>query len=518
MVFVCIALFSVPAAFAAQSAVNLGTAGNFVIVAKSGISTTGTTSIVGDIGVSPAAATFITGFGLIIDPSNQFSSSSLVTGKIYAADYTPPTPINMGIAIGDMQTAYTDAAGRTLPDHTELGAGDISGMTLAPGLYKWGTGVIINNGVTLDCAGDANGVYIFQIAKTLTVGNGAIVTLSGGCQAKNIFWQVAGQATLGTTSSFQGNILGQTAIVLNNGATLYGRALAQTAVTLDASAFPVAVLAPTPVLTSIVISPLLANVVIGFPLQLSATHLDQFGNPIATNIYYASSNPSIATVNPTNGLVTAVSSGNAIITASSGSVSGSADITVTSSPAPPVVIIPIPNGGGYCLVGYAISSPASVDMVSGTAKIPVTVKYTGTCSGIVSITATVPAGWTATSANTTLMGINHPSQTVNIIVTAPSNAVTSSIAITGAASKKTFTTSTTVNVAAIQSTTPAATTPASNTPATTTQPPLTGTPSVTGTEQNGYMIPALAIIIAAIVAIALYAAYKIHKKSKIKHV
>src|SRR3989338_7131225 len=111
---------------AAQPAVNLGTAGNFVILAKSGISTTGTTSIVGDIGVSPIDSTAITGFGLIADSSNTFSTSSLVTGKAYAADYAPPTPTKMTTAVSDMETAYTDAAGRTLPDATELGAGDRS--------------------------------------------------------------------------------------------------------------------------------------------------------------------------------------------------------------------------------------------------------------------------------------------------------------------------------------------------------------------------------------------------------
>jgi hypothetical protein len=184
--------------------------------------------------VSPAAATFITGFGLIADASNQFSTSSLVTGKVYAPGYAVPTPANMTTAVSDMQTAYTNAAGRTLPAATELGAGNISGKTLAPGLYKWGTGVTIPTDVTL--SGGANDVWIFQIAQTLTVGNGAHVNLSGGAQAKNIFWQVAGQTTLGTTAVFNGNILCQTAIVLNTGATLNGRALAQTAVTLNANA------------------------------------------------------------------------------------------------------------------------------------------------------------------------------------------------------------------------------------------------------------------------------------------
>ncbi|MFA6472371.1 MAG: ice-binding family protein, partial [Candidatus Latescibacterota bacterium] len=133
----------VAGAFVSPAAVNLGSAGNFAILTKTGISTTGTTSIVGDIGVSPITATGITGFGLIADSSNTYSISSLVTGKIYASDYAPPTPTNMTTAVSNMETAYTDAAGRTLPDATELGAGDITSMTLAPGLYKWGTGVLI---------------------------------------------------------------------------------------------------------------------------------------------------------------------------------------------------------------------------------------------------------------------------------------------------------------------------------------------------------------------------------------
>ncbi|MBU0675626.1 MAG: Ig-like domain-containing protein [Proteobacteria bacterium] len=215
--------------------VDLGTAGDFVILSKAGVSTTGTTAIVGDIGVSPSAASYLTGFGLIMDPSNEFSKSALVTGKLYAADYAVPTPAKMTTAISNMETAYTDAAGRSLPDFTELYAGNITGLTLVPGLYKWGSGVLISSGgVTL--TGGANDVWIFQIAQDLTVADGgAIVTLGGNAQAKNIFWQVAGQATLGTTAQFKGIILCKTAIVLNTGATLVGRALAQTETTLIAN-------------------------------------------------------------------------------------------------------------------------------------------------------------------------------------------------------------------------------------------------------------------------------------------
>jgi len=218
-----------------RAPVNLGTAGNFVILAKTGVSTTGTTAVVGDVGASPVAATYLTGFSLIADSTNTFSTSYYVVGKLYAADYATPTPAVMTTAISDMETAFTDAAGRTTPDFTELGAGDISGQTLVPGLYKWGTGVLITSaGVTL--SGGPDDVFIFQIAGNLTVNNSAMVTLIGGAQAKNVFWQVSGQATLGTAVDFQGILLSQTLISLNTGTKMNGRALAQTAVTLNATA------------------------------------------------------------------------------------------------------------------------------------------------------------------------------------------------------------------------------------------------------------------------------------------
>lgn len=211
----------------------LGTAGAFVILAKAAVTTTGTTSVVGDIGLSPAAGSYYTGFGEALHASNVYSTSSLVTGKMYAADYAVPTPANLTTAVLDMQNAFTDAANRTLPTATELGAGNIDGMTLAPGLYKWGTGLNIPSNVTL--SGATNDVWIFQIGEDLTVGNGAIITLSGGAQAKNVFWQVSGQAVLGTTADFKGNVLCQTQIVMNTGAVVLGRMLAQTAITVDAN-------------------------------------------------------------------------------------------------------------------------------------------------------------------------------------------------------------------------------------------------------------------------------------------
>lgn len=213
----------------------LGTAGNFAVLAKSGVSVTGTSTVVGNVGLSPAARSYITGFSETLDATNVFATSGIVTGKIYASDMAPPSPSDMTTAISDMETAFTDAAGRTSPDFTELYAGDISGRTLSPGVYKWGTGVLITSaGVTL--SGSANDVWIFQIAQDLIVGNGAIVTLSNGARAKNVFWQVSGQTMLGTTTNFKGVLLCKTQIILQTGAVMNGRALAQTNVTLDASA------------------------------------------------------------------------------------------------------------------------------------------------------------------------------------------------------------------------------------------------------------------------------------------
>jgi hypothetical protein len=204
--------------------VNLRSAGSFVILTKSGVTNVPTSAITGDVGTSP-----ITGAAIGLECAE-------VTGTIYTVDAAGPAcriedPVKLTTAIGDMELAYNDASGRTLPDYTELGAGDISGMTLTPGLYKWSSSVGITTGVTL--SGGSEDVWIFQIAADLNVESGAIVTLAGGAQAKNIYWQVAGQATLKTSAQCKGIILCQTLIAMQTGAKLNGRAMAQTAVTLE---------------------------------------------------------------------------------------------------------------------------------------------------------------------------------------------------------------------------------------------------------------------------------------------
>ena len=224
-----------PLAAVGPTAVNLGTAGDFAILTKSGISTTGVTSITGDIGVSPAAATAMTGFGLIMDTNGQSSHTPIVIGKAYASDYAAPTPAKMTTAVSDMETAFTTANGLTTPAPiVDLYAGDISGRILPPGLYKWSTGVLVTSaGVTL--TGGPNDTWVFQIAQNLTINNNAKITLLGGAQAKNIFWVVSGQSTIGSNANVSGNILSKTLVSMNTGSRLTGRLLAQTAVTLNAS-------------------------------------------------------------------------------------------------------------------------------------------------------------------------------------------------------------------------------------------------------------------------------------------
>jgi len=223
---------AIPAASSAATSVYLGSAGNFSILAKTGISTTGATHVNGNMAVSPIASTAITGFSLI-QKAPTYSKSALVTGNIFAASYAAPTPAHLTTAIGAMQNAYANAAGRLNPTKTNLGSGSIGGLTIKPGLYKWTSNVSIPANVTL--SGSSTGIWIFQVAGTLNVASGQKVLLAGGALNKNIFWQVAGVTTMGTGSVLHGVVLDKTGIILKTGAKLYGKALAQTAVTLDAS-------------------------------------------------------------------------------------------------------------------------------------------------------------------------------------------------------------------------------------------------------------------------------------------
>ncbi len=208
--------------------VNLGSAGTFAILSQTGITDVYRSAIVWDVGTSP-----ITGAALLL-------SCGEVSGNVYTVDAAGPLPCAvtadtlLTVAVGDMGFAYNDAAGRHSPDFTELGAGEIGGLTLVPGLYKWSSNLLISTDVTL--SGGPDDVWILQVAGNMNQANATRVTLAGGALAKNIFWQVAGATTLGTNAHFEGVILDKTMIAVNTGTSINGRLLAQTAVTLQQNA------------------------------------------------------------------------------------------------------------------------------------------------------------------------------------------------------------------------------------------------------------------------------------------
>jgi cytoskeletal protein CcmA (bactofilin family) len=211
--------------------VGLGASGDFVVLAKTGISTVPASVVTGNIGLSPAAATFVTGFSLVADATNTFSTSTQVTGKVFAATDAPPTSSTLTSAVGNMEGAYTDAASRPTPDFLELGSGDLGGKTLAPGLYKWTSTLTIPGSVTFQ--GGVNDTWILQTSGDVSMAAARNVILAGGAQAKNIVWQVAGKVTVGAGAHFEGVILCKTQVTLETGATMNGRVLAQSQVALQ---------------------------------------------------------------------------------------------------------------------------------------------------------------------------------------------------------------------------------------------------------------------------------------------
>ena len=228
VVLAALALGTSSTAIAGQAPVDLQTAGTFAILSKSGVTDVYASAVSGNVGSSP-----ITGAAILV-------TCTEVSGMIFSVDAAGPLPCTVNaapfltLAVLDMEVAYLDAQRRSSPDVTELGAGEIGGKTLRAGLYKWGTGVTISSDVTL--TGGPNDVFIFQIPGTLVQASATRVTLSGGVQAKNIFWQVAGAVAIGTTAHFEGILLAKTNIAVKTGASVHGRLLAQTAVTLQMNA------------------------------------------------------------------------------------------------------------------------------------------------------------------------------------------------------------------------------------------------------------------------------------------
>jgi len=219
-------------AYTSPPSVELGTAGDYAILTKTGVTTTGVTHVTGNMATSPIGEAAMTGFTLMRDIDNEFSTSGLVTGNITSATHKEPTPTNLIAAISDMETAYTAAAGAT-PNSHEFVDGGLTGQTLAPGVYKWTNTVNFSGQLTF--SGTASDVWILQIAKDLVVASGAEVILAGGAKAENIFWQIAEAADFGSGSTVNGIFLVKTGMAFKAGSTLNGAALAQTAVTMIAT-------------------------------------------------------------------------------------------------------------------------------------------------------------------------------------------------------------------------------------------------------------------------------------------
>ena len=195
--------------------VPLGASATYAVLAGSTVTNTGATEITGDLGVSPGTA--VTGF-----------PPGTVSGTIHAGDSDAEE------AQDSLTVAYNDAAGQSTGAISV--SGDLTGLTLAPGLYKSTSSLAISGTLTLNALGNSDSRFMIQMASTLTTEPGSQVILSGGALASNVFWQVGSSATLGTNSVFKGTILADQSITLNTGARVDGRALARNgAVTLDAN-------------------------------------------------------------------------------------------------------------------------------------------------------------------------------------------------------------------------------------------------------------------------------------------
>jgi hypothetical protein len=230
-----------------EGEVLLGDAENYVILTKTGISTVPTSAITGDIGVSPIAATAMTGFSFTKDSGGRFSTSDQLVGQAFASDYGTPIPSDLSTAVSNMEAAYTAASGRVkgVGDRLNLGTGTLGGVgfgdttaPLTPGVYTFGTGVTIGADIYFD-GSDSEGVdrpdavFIIQMTGDLFQVADTSVFLSGGAQAKNIFWQLSGKVTVDERAHMEGILLVQTAVLFVTGSSLNGRVLAQTACDLQ---------------------------------------------------------------------------------------------------------------------------------------------------------------------------------------------------------------------------------------------------------------------------------------------
>ena len=219
------------------SPVPLRTAANYVILGSTAITNNGPSVITGDVAINATSATLL-GFNLALAVDHW--TSTQVNGNLYSFDLPDPATATIGQAATDMATAYTNAATRPAPPPGNFNinngiATQIGGVApFVPGLYVWGSAVNIGaGGITI--SGGANDVWIFQMSGALNLADGINIVLTGGAQAKNVYWAVGGAVTLGIGSQFKGILLGSAAVNLLNTAAVNGRVLSVGALTLTSS-------------------------------------------------------------------------------------------------------------------------------------------------------------------------------------------------------------------------------------------------------------------------------------------
>jgi hypothetical protein len=224
--------FRRPFSGTAQEPISLGAAGDFAVFAAAGVGLGDIATVFGDVGVNAGLAA-LTGFTPIADPGGTFSTSTSVTGSLYSTDHAAPTPAMLSTAAADMKAAYDNGMARLFPAGTDLGAGELGGLILPPGLYQWSAAATITTDLTL--TGGAADVWILRVGGGLNLAANMHVHLAGGALASNVYWITVGAVTLGADTIFEGQVLSNAAITTGVNAVMNGRALSAAAVTIGAS-------------------------------------------------------------------------------------------------------------------------------------------------------------------------------------------------------------------------------------------------------------------------------------------
>ena len=351
--------------------ISLGTAQSFGVLAGTTVTNTGASVIAGNLGVSPGTA--VTGFP---------PGSVTLPGTIHSADAVA------GQAQIDLTAAYVAITGT--PTLVDLTGTDLGGLTLGPGVYGFDSSAQLTGTLTLDAGGNPAAVFIFKIGSTLTTASGSSVVVINGGSSCNVFWQVGSSATLGTTTTFAGNILAQASITLNTGANVSGRALARTgAVTLAGNNVTVCA-AAAPVCPIITLSPTtLPDGAVGTPYSQPVTASGSAATPYTYTISSGTLPPPL-TINAATGVISGtpstVGTFNFTVTATDTNgcfVTQLYQIVIAAAACPPITLSPLAPPPGRVGIPYSQTVTAS----GGTAP------YTYTVSS-----GALPPGLTLTSA------------------------------------------------------------------------------------------------------------------------